>query len=306
MQPLEYLQTTTGMIWTAVSVLLGFILTYLAYFIINNVPAKWLCDYNETPSPELLSGKRVSYSGSGIVLSIVSAVCFAALRLQFNKGYDTYFILLTLVIFVSLMITICDFKYTIIPDQFTIALGVLGLIVSVYDIARGYHFFHQYWWSPLAGAGIGAAVMIVIDLLGMIIYKKDGMGFGDVKLFFAVGILTGLPGTIYTLLISIITASVCFVVIIIIAKITGPNGEPDSIAAGTDTDSSDSAVISLDKNDKNDENETAENPETAEDEEVGMSSYLAFGPYIAIAIIAYTALFDGINYLASLYLNLFN
>ncbi len=306
MQPLQYLQTTTGMIWMAVSVLLGFILTCLAYVIINKVPAKWLCDYNETPSPELLSGKRVSYIGSGIVLSIVSAVCLTALRLQFNKGYDIYFILLTLIIFVALMITVCDFKYTIIPDQFTIALGVLGLMISVYDIVRSYNILHQSWWSPLAGAGIGAAVMILIDLLGMLIYKKDGMGFGDVKLFFAVGILTGFPGTIYTLIISIITASICFVVVIIVAKIKS-SGSPSPIqeapaAAETDIDTSDAVQSFVSQ--KDDESIPEESGE--DDEEIGMTSYLAFGPYIAIAIIAYLTLFDGIKYLVSLYLNLFN
>lgn len=46
------------------------------------------------------------------------------------------------------------------------------------------------------------------------------MGFGDVKLFAAIGILTGFPGTIYTIFISIIIASLGFIVTIIVQKIT--------------------------------------------------------------------------------------
>ena len=42
-----------------------------------------------------------------------------------------------------------------------------------------------------------------------------------------------------------------------------------------------------------------------EEEQLSFHSYLAFGPYIAIAIIVYLTLFDGIKYLAGLYLNLF-
>ena len=75
MQPLNYLQSTVGIVWTVVCVAAGFALTMLAYFIINKIPAKWLCDYNETPSPELLSGQRVNYKKSGIILSFVTAIC---------------------------------------------------------------------------------------------------------------------------------------------------------------------------------------------------------------------------------------
>ncbi len=303
MQPLQYLQTTTGIIWMCICLLLGFALTFAGYFIINSVPAKWLCDYNETPSPELLSGKRVDFKKSGIVLSIISAVCFMALRLQFNKGYDIYFILLVLIVFVSLMITVCDFKYTIIPDQFTIALGVLSLIISVYDIVRNYNIFHSTWWSPIAGALIGGAVMLAIDFLGMLIYKKDGMGFGDVKLFFSVGILTGFPGTIYALIISLITASVCFVFVITAAKIKNRGAAAEETQNGDDGDTEAAPPYSEDQEPITDGEELTENG--AENEKIGIHSYLAFGPYIAISVIAYAALFDLIKYLVNMYLNLF-
>ncbi len=301
MQPLQYLQTTQGIIWIVISVVLGFVLTWLGYLIINKVPAAWLCDYNETPSPELLSGKRVNYKRSGIVLSVVSAICFGAIRLQFNKGYDIYFILLILISFVALMITVCDFKYTIIPDQFTIALGVLGIVLSVYDLVRGYHILHNAWWSPLVGAVIGAGVMILIDFLGMVIYKKDGMGFGDVKLFGAVGLFTGFSGTIITLILSIITAAICFVVIILISKIKNKNTNTADTESPTEPLAEDSAV-----SDKTETTESGE-PTVAEQEttEIGVSSYLAFGPYIAIAVIAYAALFDVIQQCADAYIHLF-
>ena len=175
--------TTGGLIWTAACVLIGFLLTWAAFYIINKIPAAWLCDYNETPSEELLSGKRVNYKSAGIILSFVSAACLVFCRLQFNKGFDIYFIVLSLIIMLALMIAVCDIKYTIIPDQFTAAVGVLGIIISVYDLVRGFGILHTAWWSPLAGAAIGAGTMMFIDFIGMIIYKKDGMGFGDVKLF---------------------------------------------------------------------------------------------------------------------------
>lgn len=320
MQPFDYLNTTTGLIWTVICVILGFVLTALGYIMLNRIPASWLCDYGETPSEELLSGKRFSYLRSGIPISFVMSVCLVLCRLQFNKGFDIYFVLLSLIVFTAIMIAVADFKYQIIPDQFTVAVGVFALAVSIYDIARGYNILHSTWWSPLAGAGIGAAVMILIDLIGMLVYHRDGMGFGDVKLFFAVGILTGFPGTIYAFIISIITATICFVIIIVTAKILHRNDQnvqstveeasdaaKEQISEESSGSEQQSAEISAETTDSDAaESENTVDSDTAEEtDSVGFGSYLAFGPYIAIAVGVYCVLFDLVQYLAGLYLNLF-
>ncbi|MDD6488612.1 MAG: A24 family peptidase [Clostridia bacterium] len=303
MQFLNYLQSTEGIIWVIACIPVGFLLTALAYFVINKVPAKWLCDYNETPSEELLNGKRVFYKKSGIIVSVVMSLALAMCRMQFGNGQDIYFILMAVIMFFAVMIAASDFKYTIIPDQFTIAIGIAGLALSTYDILSGNKILHGNWWSPIVGALIGSVVMIIIDLLGMLIYKQDGMGFGDVKLFFAVGLFTGFPGTIYALIISIITAAICFVVVILISS--GKSG------SGSDTDSNEMAESPSDIKDENTENSESDTQEDSTEEtddsdgEVSGGSQLAFGPYIAIAVIAYSALYNIINYLVGLYINLF-
>lgn len=309
MQPLNYLTTPTGLIWVIMCIPAGILLTALGYLIINRVPAKWLCDYGETPSEELLSGKRVNFLPTGIPASLVTALCLIMCRLQFNKGYDIYFCILALILFDCLLIAIADIKYQIIPDQFTIAFGILGLLISVYDIVRGYNIFHFAWWSPLAGAGIGAAAMLLIDFIGMLVYKRDGMGFGDVKLFLAVGILTGFPGTIYAFLISIITATVFFVVIIVISKIkysgADKSTEPaENVQQASQTEQSSADEALAEEETSSEEKEDEEN-DPDEEEAVGFGSYLAFGPYIVAAAAAYVVLFDFIGYLAQLYINLF-
>lgn len=323
MQPINYLTSPAGIVWTIICVPLGFVLTALAYFIINRIPAKWLCDYDEEPSEELLSGKRVDYLPSGMVISVVMSLCLVLCRLQFNKGYTIYFVVLSLIIFVCLLIAIADFKYQIIPDEFTIAAGVLALGVTVYDLVRGYHIFHFVWWSPVLGAVIGAASMLIINFIGMLVYKRDGMGFGDVKLFLALGILTGFPGTIYTFIISILTATVFFVAIILISKIVHKDAEQPEYAAtddisgkkeqspefekvstGTETvpsDESEIKKVSADTAAPSDD----ESKENAQDDDIGFGSYLAFGPYIAAAVTVYIVLFDTVQFLAQLYLNLF-
>ena len=338
MQPLAYLQTTGGILWTAACVLLGFFMTWLAYLIMNRIPASWLCDYNETPSEELLSGKRVKYVGSGLAVSVIASVSLVLCRLQFNKGYDIYFIFFALIIMVTLMIAISDFKYTIIPDQFTVAVGILGLMISVYDIIRGYGLLHTSWWSPLAGMGIGAGVMILIDLIGMLIYKKEGMGFGDVKLFAAIGLMTGFPGTFYAFAISLLSAMVCFIVIIIMVRIVyarpdngaSPSDEEKTVTAGTASGASDLTEAVKEASDTGEDQKAeissfepeaekeqkskddiiddtgSDEEETPEEESYQKGgSYLAFGPYIAISLICYVVFYDFIHQAVNMYLGLF-
>ena len=305
MQPLDYLQTTGGLIWTAACVPLGFLLTFVSYLIINKMPAKWLCDYDEEPTEDLLSGKRVRYGGSGIIVSVITAVCLVLCRLQFNKGFDIYFAVFALLITIILTIAVCDIKYTIIPDQLTAVVAVLAIAISVYDIVRSFRILHFSWWSPLVGLAVGAGLMLIIDLIGMLIYKKQGMGFGDVKLFTAIGILTGLPGTVSVFVVAVILATICFCIIKLVIR----SGEKSSEDEAEENDKAESGLDTL-ADEENTDSEKADNEsiddENTEDADGAESGYLAFGPYIAAAVIMYMSLFDVIILLTENYLKLFN
>ena len=290
---IDYIQTTGGIIWTAACVPLGIFFAWLAVFIINRIPASWLCEYGEAPSDELLGQRRVSLKKEGVIMSVVLCISLVLCRLQFNYGFDIYFIILSLIILIAVMTSVCDLKYMIIPDQFTIALAVLSAALSIYDIIRGFRILHQYWWSPLVGIAIGGCTMLIIDFIGMKLYKKDGMGFGDVKLFAAVGILTGILGTVCTFAMSLVTATVTFTGIIAVSKIRAKK----NTAVQTEN------IENTDINDDSDNN--TENTEAAVEEPVSAKSYLAFGPYISAALIIYIVLFDIVNYLANLYIDLF-
>ena len=287
---IDYIQTTGGIIWTAACVPLGIFFAWLAVFIINRIPASWLCEYGEAPSDELLGQRRVSLKKEGVIMSVVLCISLVLCRLQFNYGFDIYFIILSLIILTAVMTSVCDLKYMIIPDQFTIALAVLSAALSIYDIIRGFRILHQYWWSPLVGIAIGGCTMLIIDFIGMKLYKKDGMGFGDVKLFAAVGILTGILGTVCTFAMSLVTATVTFTGIIAVSKI---RAQKNTSVQTENTDIND------------DSDNNTENTEAAVEEPVSAKSYLAFGPYISAALIIYIVLFDIVNYLANLYIDLF-
>ena len=150
----------------------------------------------------------------------------------------------------------------------------------------------------------------------MVVYKRDGMGFGDVKLFFAGGILAGFPGAIVVFLIAVVVATLFFAAIIITSKIAyGRKAEhiqtemseadEENTAVAENTDAPETEDGSDGSADTTAENE-ADSDEQTDDETVGFGSYLAFGPYLAAALAVYIVLFDLVKFLVQLYFNLFN
>ncbi len=205
--------TNFNIIMAIVSAVFGVALFMLSVFILNKIPAPWLCDYDEQPSEEMLSGKRFKGASLYATGSVLSASACALVYLIY--GFTLYTPILIALTFVLTMIILSDCKYYIIPDQFAIASAVLSLMFAYYDFF-GKQYVIKSWWSPLAG-GLSVAVMIiVVNLITMLIAKKDGMGFGDVKLFAAVGIATGFPQVGIALLIAVLVAFLMIILTVIV------------------------------------------------------------------------------------------
>lgn len=163
----------------------------LCLAVFNAVPAKWLCDYGEQPEPEL-EGTRLLFWPHGTGMALILAVSFLLLHRQYSSG-NFYFYAGCTVALILLLIAAADLKYRIIPDQFILALLAAALIFDGYDLLGGDRLFHSEWFSPVLGAAAGAGLMFLLGQLGRLAYHKEALGFGDVKLFGAVGLLAGFP-----------------------------------------------------------------------------------------------------------------
>ncbi|MBQ3692459.1 MAG: prepilin peptidase [Clostridia bacterium] len=194
---------------------LGFILGPLGCRILNKIPAKWLCDYNETPSEELLGGNRYKVKPTGIIMGAVLAAAMFSTAIV--TGLKATLPCVMLLYAVMLLIAASDAKYTIIPDQFTIAVAVISLIFAAVDFFTGKNFITS-WYSPLLGAAVGGGVLLGLDLLSTLVFKKEGFGFGDVKLMAALGLMLGLKYIIILLLLSAFAAAIHFLYLIFAGK----------------------------------------------------------------------------------------
>ncbi|OGG23685.1 hypothetical protein A3A79_00555 [Candidatus Gottesmanbacteria bacterium RIFCSPLOWO2_01_FULL_43_11b] len=101
-----------------------------------------------------------------------------------------------MIIFCALLVIfVADLKYQIIPDSM-ILVGILGALLS----------------KPYFIPGIGAALFF---LLLWIITKGRGMGLGDVKLGFLLGLFLGFPRIAFALYVAFLTGAIVGVILIL-------------------------------------------------------------------------------------------
>ena len=101
---------------------------------------------------------------------------------------------------------ILDIAYMLIPNKillFFLPLLVIGRIVSPLEP----------WWDSLLGATVGFSTLLLIAVV-----SKGGMGGGDIKLFFLIGLVLG---TIHTLLTLFLASVVGMIVGMIVLKVRG-------------------------------------------------------------------------------------
>ena len=170
----------------------GVILGNGAVYFFNRMPGKWLCDYDEEPSQELLhpTCQRVKSTPWKYVFTGFFVVIGITLGLQ----NPLYAFPALIAIWLLLEMSIADIKYMIVPDQLIMLLVLTGL---------GFIRHHAFGvMDCLLGAAVGFGVLLIIALISKIFYKEPAVGGADIKLFAALGLALGTDGIIAVFVLS--------------------------------------------------------------------------------------------------------
>ena len=122
-----------------------------------------------------------------------------------------------------LAIFFIDLDHTIIPDIFTLPGIILGLAVSFIPGAI------IGWKYSLIGIAVGGGAFMIVGLLGQLIFRKEALGFGDVKYAAMVGAFLGWKNLILMLIIASFLGSVIGIALILLS---GKKGKPTYIPFG--------------------------------------------------------------------------
>ncbi len=115
--------------------------------------------------------------------------------------------------------TFVDLEHYIIPDRVTIGGIIAGLVISA--LVPELHFTLS-WKASLIRSAIGLAAgfggLWLIAIIGEFAFKKEAMGFGDVKLMGAIGAFFGWKAVIFVLLSASLFGSIVGVGLIALGK----------------------------------------------------------------------------------------
>ncbi len=137
-------------------------------------------------------------------VELLTACLFLALETKFGPTIETVaYCLFSAALIAAFFI---DWERYIIPDELNTFALCIGIGLDVWGIAMHKPGHTLLWgWLPrsILGAMICAAIFVFIQLLGLLLFRKEAMGDGDVKLARAVGAMLPIGQALVSFLLAI-------------------------------------------------------------------------------------------------------
>ena len=176
---------------------------------------KRLPEYKKVFSKDIIKEYKMNFKPN-YILMIITAIIY--LGLVYVYGIKSTLIanldLIKYAILTPLLLSafIIDYRLQIIPNRLNLTIFEIGLI-----------FCFLYGLSNVAisinmifGMIVGAGIFILITLFGGLIYGKEAMGFGDVKLMGALGLYFGLSNIVIVTLLSFLIGAILSILLLVI------------------------------------------------------------------------------------------
>jgi len=264
-------------IYYVFAVVAGIVAGVLITWLFGRFPDKWLQDYGVTPQdPDYRPSKRMRPFPEGLFAVLFCVICYVvAIFFCYNDYIVTFrpmhLAVIFLVIPVLNLVMMADKLNRIIPDQFSIYIALCGVLSVAADLLEGSVWFtpNVAWWIPLLNkiiaSVIGGGAIWLIGFLSITFLGREGMGMGDMWLLFATGLITGCYGLVILVYVSIFSALI-FAVPLIIRKRKRIAAEKKRIAEAEDP-----RAEKLKLQREKAKIHFAEDPD-----------YMAFGPFLAL------------------------
>lgn len=176
----------------------------------------------------LLKGKcrncKATISPRYFLVEFLTGLLFAFLMLKFGLSFD--FFIFAIFTCVLIVVTFIDFEHFLIPDILVLPGIILGLAVSVKNslLADLSPFFFDVSYplsaflNSLIGAILGFVSLLIVAVLGELLFKKEAMGGGDLKLLAMIGAFLGWRNIFFTIFASSLIGSIIGIIMIIFKK----------------------------------------------------------------------------------------
>lgn len=115
-----------------------------------------------------------------------------------------------------ILATFVDLERFIIPDRVSLGGMALGLLLGpLLPALQGQSNWLGGLAAAAAGAALGTGLLLGVAGIGRLIFKREAMGLGDVKLLGAIGALFGWRAVIFSVMVSSLTGSLVGVAMVV-------------------------------------------------------------------------------------------
>jgi leader peptidase (prepilin peptidase)/N-methyltransferase len=158
------------------------------------------------------------------LVELLTAVLFLLMWLKLTEWdrplvHGIYFLkapIYWMVIAGLIVATFIDFEHYIIPNEITFGGLIVGLLLSaIYPPLMDADTIKLSLLRSLLGAVVGGLSLLTVAVVGKLIFRKEAMGMGDVKLLAAIGAFFGWQSTLFTILVSSLLGGVVGVVLVL-------------------------------------------------------------------------------------------
>ncbi len=149
------------------------------------------------------------------ILMLINAVIYVALVYRYGIQ-DTFIGNLNLIKYslltpMLLSAFVIDYRLQIIPNRLNLAMFEVGIVIAfLYGISNV-----AITIDLLLGMLLGAGIFLAITVIGSLIYRKETLGLGDVKLMGALGLYFGVASIGLISMMSFLIGAVIGVILIV-------------------------------------------------------------------------------------------
>ncbi|HHS12527.1 MAG TPA: prepilin peptidase [bacterium] len=142
-------------------------------------------------------GEPISWQYPAV--EIITAVLAAALYLRY--GLSAHFLAYTVLSLFLIPISVIDIQKGLILNKLTLPGFILGVpLILCLQI--------EHWQSILIASVGGGVVLLLFAYLGKLMFRKESLGMGDVKLIVLIGVYLGFPAVMLALFLGAFTAMI--------------------------------------------------------------------------------------------------
>ncbi|MBQ0140227.1 MAG: prepilin peptidase [Kurthia sp.] len=133
------------------------------------------------------------------LIELFTALLAVAAYLKFGFSVEVFVAWLMISLFA--IITVSDLLYQIIQDKILLFFGIPILILRFFSPL-------DPWWDMFAGAFFGFGIFLLLSIL-----SHGGMGGGDIKLYFVIGLVLGIKLTFVSIFLSAVIGLIAAIIL---------------------------------------------------------------------------------------------